>query len=98
MTTASLQAEPYRGGPAPGSSGQGCFLLGQNARGLWVLRESRGGMAGLFVSREAALRFARLESREGAYAVVDVSGLEFDYAARDRPAVRGRPARHTRAR
>ena len=36
------------------------FLLGQNARGLWVIRENSGKKAGVFVSREAALRFARL--------------------------------------
>lgn len=59
-----------------------CFMLGQNARGLWVIRERTGGKAGLFVSREAALRFARQESPEEEYSVVHVNGgLEFDYAA-----------------
>jgi hypothetical protein len=48
---------------------------------LWVIRESAGGKAGLFVTREAALRFARQESPEEHYSVVDVNdGLEFDYA------------------
>jgi hypothetical protein len=58
------------------------FLLGQNARGLWVIRESTGKKSGLFLSREAAMRFARLESPDEHFAVVDApEGLEFDYAA-----------------
>jgi hypothetical protein len=58
------------------------FLLGQNARGLWVIRENSGKKAGVFVSREAALRFARLESADEHFAVVHVNEeLEFDYAA-----------------
>jgi hypothetical protein len=58
------------------------FLLGQNARGLWVIRENTGKKAGLFVSREAALRFARLESADEHFTVVHVNDkLEFDYAA-----------------
>jgi hypothetical protein len=58
------------------------FLLGQNARGQWVIRENTGKKAGVFTSREAALRFARLESTDGHFAVVHVNDeLEFDYAA-----------------
>jgi hypothetical protein len=58
------------------------FLLGQNARGMWVIRESTGAKAGVFVSREAAMRFARLESAEEHFAVVHVPDrMEFDYAA-----------------
>jgi hypothetical protein len=58
------------------------FLLGQNARGLWVIRENTGAKAGVFLSREAAMRFARLESGDEHFAVVQMpDGLEFDYAA-----------------
>jgi hypothetical protein len=58
------------------------FLLGQNLRGLWVIRENTGTKAGVFLSREAALRFARLESPSEHFAVVHLpDGLEFDYAA-----------------
>jgi hypothetical protein len=58
------------------------FLLGQNARGSWVIRENTGKKAGVFASREAALRFARLESPDEHFAVIHVNdGLEFDYAA-----------------
>jgi hypothetical protein len=58
------------------------FLLGQNARGSWVIRENTGKKAGVFASREAALRFARLESPDEHFAIVHVNEeLEFDYAA-----------------
>jgi hypothetical protein len=78
MPAPSLDAVPA---PRPSDPPPLCFLLGQNARGLWVIRERTGGKAGLFVSREAALRFARQESPEERYSVVDVNGgLEFDYA------------------
>jgi hypothetical protein len=57
------------------------FLLGQNARGLWIIRENTGAKSGVFLSREAAIRFARLESPEEHFAVVHVpDGMEFDYA------------------
>jgi hypothetical protein len=63
-------------------AGTSYFLLGQNARGLWVIRESSGKKAGLFVSREAALRFARLESPNEHFTIVPTNdALEFDYAA-----------------
>jgi hypothetical protein len=56
------------------------FLLGQNTQGMWVIRESTGKKAGMFRSREAALRFARLESPDD-FAVVHVNEtMEFDYA------------------
>src|SRR5262249_13217399 len=48
------------------------FLLGQNARGMWIIRESTGQKAGMFRSREAALRFARLEGPDD-FAVVHVN-------------------------
>ena len=57
------------------------FLLGQDAQGMWVIRESTGRKAGMFRSREAALRFARLESPDD-FAVIHVNDtMEFDYAA-----------------
>jgi hypothetical protein len=58
------------------------FLLGQNARGQWVIRENTGRKAGVFRSRAAALRFARLESPSQQFTVVHVNDIiEFDYAA-----------------
>jgi hypothetical protein len=61
------------------------FLLGQNARGRWVIRDNTGTKAGLFLTREDALRFARLESADQQYEIVPLSDrLEFDYAAQGR--------------
>jgi hypothetical protein len=58
------------------------FLLGQNARGLWIIHDNAGAKSGVFASREAAMRFARLESPNGHFAVVHVpDGMEFDFAA-----------------
>jgi len=52
--------------PAPASdrgsdAGATTFLLGQNAAGLWIIRDLAGLNAGLFRSREAAIRYARYE-------------------------------------
>jgi hypothetical protein len=67
--------------PTTGAS-KSYFLLGQNARGLWVIRESTGRKAGMFRSRKEALCFARLESPNGRFAVVYLNEeVEFDYAA-----------------
>jgi len=46
------------------------FLLGVNATGAWVIRETTGRRAGLFSSREAAIRFAREESVDGNFIIV----------------------------
>ena len=63
-------------------AGKPYFLLGQDSRDMWIIRESTGKKAGMFLSREAALRFARLESTDEHFAVVHVNGgLEFDYAS-----------------
>jgi hypothetical protein len=37
------------------------FLLGQNAAGQWIIRDTAGLNAGLFRSREAAIRYVRYE-------------------------------------
>jgi hypothetical protein len=55
------------------------FMVGQNSRGNWVVRDQKGVCGGLFVSREAALRFVRAENGYRSQAVVMVSGnLELD--------------------
>jgi hypothetical protein len=38
------------------------FLVGKDRRGRWAVAEGRGEAGGIFASREAALRYARLES------------------------------------
>jgi hypothetical protein len=55
------------------------FMAGQNSRANWVVRDQKGVCGGLFVSREAALRFVRAENGYRSQAVVMVSGnLELD--------------------
>jgi hypothetical protein len=55
------------------------FMVGQDRRGNWVVRDQRGVCGGLFVTRDAALRFVRAENGYQPQAVVMVSGnLELD--------------------
>jgi hypothetical protein len=55
------------------------FMIGRDGRGNWVVRDQRGICGGLFVDREAALRFVRAENGYQKRAVVMVSGtLELD--------------------
>jgi hypothetical protein len=50
------------------------FMVGQDRRGNWVVQDPRGNCGGLFVDRDAALRFVRAENGYQAPAVVMVSG------------------------
>jgi hypothetical protein len=53
------------------------FLLGQDAAGSWVIRETTGRKAGLFRTREAAIKYARDESPTGNFTIVHrPEGLE----------------------
>ena len=55
------------------------FMIGQDCRGNWVVRDSKGIRGGLFVDRAAALRFVRFENGDRPQAVVVVSdGLELE--------------------
>ena len=55
------------------------FLLGVNSAGLWVIRETTGRRAGLFRTRAAAIKYARDESADGNFTIVDqLEGLEFE--------------------
>jgi hypothetical protein len=55
------------------------FLLGLSSTGAWVIRETTGQRAGLFASRQAALRFAREESLNGNCIIVHCpEGLELE--------------------
>ena len=83
MSILGQRAQPPRWSGLPlARTGRPYFLLGQDAHGLWVIRESTGRKSGVFTSRAAALRFARLESSDAHFAVVHVNGVvEFDYAA-----------------
>jgi hypothetical protein len=55
------------------------FLLGRNSRGVWVIRETTGRCAGLFRTREAAIKYAREESFNGRFTILHrPKGLELD--------------------
>jgi hypothetical protein len=55
------------------------FFLGRNAAGHWVIRETTGRRAGLFRTREAAIKYARDESCDGNFIIVEqLEGLELD--------------------
>ena len=61
------------------------FMVGQNRRGNWVVRDQKGVCGGLFVSREAAHRFVRAENGYRSQAVVMVSGnLELEISGLSR--------------
>jgi hypothetical protein len=50
------------------------FMVGQDQRGNWVVQDQKGMRGGLFVNREAALRYVRSENEFKPQAVVMVSG------------------------
>ena len=50
------------------------FMVGQDRRGNWVVQDKKGMRGGLFVNREAALRYVRSENGFKPQAVVMVSG------------------------
>jgi hypothetical protein len=55
------------------------FTMGQDKRGNWVVQDQQGTRGGLFVNREAALRYLRSENGFKTQAVVMVSsGIELD--------------------
>jgi hypothetical protein len=49
------------------------FMVGQDRRGNWVVKDQKGMCGGLFVDRDAALRFVRAENGYRLQAVVMVS-------------------------
>jgi hypothetical protein len=59
----------------------GCFFIGRNSRGNWVVQDADRRRGGLFVDHAAALKFARDEDLGRCAAVVhvtDVLELEID--------------------
>jgi hypothetical protein len=56
-----------------------CFLFGRDRAGHWVIRETTGRRAGLFRTREAAIKYARAESGDGNFTIIDrIGGFELD--------------------
>ena len=55
------------------------LMIGQDRRGNWVVQDQKGVAGGLFVTRDAALRYVRSETGYQKRAVVMISGnLELD--------------------
>jgi hypothetical protein len=53
------------------------FLMGRNSAGRWVVREANGRRAGIFRTREAAMKYVRDESAHGNVTILDQpDGLE----------------------
>jgi hypothetical protein len=50
------------------------FLLGQNGRGQWVIREMHGRMEGIFAERREAVRFAIDETGRENPTVIPING------------------------
>jgi hypothetical protein len=64
------------------------LMVGQDGRGNWVVQDQSGARGGLFVSRDAALRYVRDENRDRQRSVVMISGiLELDVNRRPLAAV-----------
>ena len=51
------------------------FMMGQDQQGNWVVQEQNGVRGGLFVDRDAALRYVRSENGDRAQAIIMVSGI-----------------------
>ena len=55
------------------------FMVGQDQQGNWVVQEQNGVRGGLFVDRDAALRYVRSENGRRPQVVIMISGiLELD--------------------
>jgi hypothetical protein len=70
-------------GSATQAAGSPCLLLGTDSRGQWVVRDRAGRRGGVFVNRNAALLYARLETGKRQSGIVTVAGnLELGVLAR----------------
>ncbi|RZK80281.1 MAG: RAG2 PHD domain containing protein [Methylobacterium sp.] len=66
MPNPTTAAVPSPAGPA-GAEGPGLsFTIGQDTSGYWIALESHGIAGGLFRNRDDAIRYARVEIRNGA--------------------------------
>ena len=62
------------------------FMVGQDGRGNWVVQDKKGMRGGLFVNREAALRYVRSENGSKPQTIAIVTGeLELNMRSRAAP-------------
>jgi hypothetical protein len=66
---------PNPGTAARSPDGAHILLVGQDRAGHWIVRETLGLLGGIFISRAAALRYARAEQRGFARARVEMAAL-----------------------
>ncbi|MGV1986945.1 hypothetical protein ACQZ5N_09995 [Agrobacterium sp. 22-221-1] len=52
------------------------FTVGQNRTGCWLVSDKLGLVGGLFIDKEAALRFARMEGKASADEIRSLTGEE----------------------
>jgi len=65
------------------------FMIGRDHRGNWVVQDQKGTRGGLFVDRDAAMRFVRFESGYRPQAFIMVSEpIELDISRNPPAAVR----------
>jgi len=65
-----MHASPADRGATPNPH---ILLVGQDRRGRWMVQENHGLIEGLFISRDAALHFARLERHAFPGATVELA-------------------------
>jgi hypothetical protein len=64
------------------------YMIGQDSRGNWVVRDQNGLRGGLFVGRAEALRYVRDEAGNHLRAIVMVNGaFELDTSGTRRPSM-----------
>ena len=69
------------------------FKVGRDCHGNWVVQDQGAVRGGLFVNRDAALRFIRFENFDRPQAVIMVPGvLELDMCNKPKPAADPHPA------
>jgi hypothetical protein len=51
------------------------FMIGQDSRGHWVVRDQTGHHGGLFINRSEALRYIRSENENHSCPAVMVAGI-----------------------
>jgi hypothetical protein len=76
--SATMKSTEMNNDSEPPSCPQPIFMIGQDGRGNWVVRDETGIRGGLFVDRVEALRYIRSES--GA-SVMAAECLELDIPA-----------------
>ena len=62
------------------------FYIGRDSRGRWIAQDADHRRGGLFVSKAAAMKFARDETGDRPHTIVSLDHLtELDFSARSLP-------------